>query len=323
MPTETIVAVFDTAAHAQNAISDLVSAGVPASSIEHYAREEGAETVAGSGTDTHQHRGFWAWLTGEAETTRDHHALYDQSIQSGGTVVTVITDGSNIDTVYDVLQRHDPVDLDERHSQYSSSGAYGAQTDTYGLGGTGTGTASTGGASTNPAIPATLQSGTASSGLTSGTTTAGTTATGTAGLSGTGATAGLGGHEEVIPLAEESLQVGKREVDRGTTRVRRYVVERPVEEQIRLRNETVTVFRRAPSGASAVAADAFTDREVVVTETAEEAVVGKTARVVDEVVVQKGVDERTETVRDTVRREEIDIDGPHGVPAKTTPGSGV
>ena len=35
------------------------------------------------------------------------------------------------------------------------------------------------------------------------------------------------GSEEVIPLSEEQLEVGKRTVDRGTTRIRRYVVEKP------------------------------------------------------------------------------------------------
>ena len=58
-----------------------------------------------------------------------------------------------------------------------------------------------------------------------------------------------------------------------------------------------------------VSPDAFTDKTVEVRETAEEAVVGKTARVVEEVVVQKGVDERVETVRDTVRREQVEISG--------------
>lgn len=42
--------------------------------------------------------------------------------------------------------------------------------------------------------------------------------------------------EEVIPVVEEELVVGKRDVDRGGVRVRSYVTETPVHEQIRLRN---------------------------------------------------------------------------------------
>ena len=41
--------------------------------------------------------------------------------------------------------------------------------------------------------------------------------------------------------------------------------------------------------------------------TAEEPVVAKTAHVVEEVVVGREATERTETVKDTVRREEVDV----------------
>ena len=118
---------------------------------------------------------------------------------------------------------------------------------------------------------------------------------------------------ETIALAEEQLTVGKREVQGGTARIRRYVVERPVEEQIKLRTESLRVERRPVSGTATVAADAFTDKVIEVRQTAEEAVVSKTARVVEEVVIGKDVSERTETVRDTVRREEIEVTKDGGV----------
>ncbi len=283
MASETIVAVFDTAAHAEAAVSALIADGVPASAIEHYARDSGTAGQAAVGTDVNPssaNRGFWGWLTGEQETASSHHALYDQSIQSGSTVVTVISDGANIDQIYNVLEAHNPIDLDERHSQFSQTGAYGS--DYVATGAATTGTVTTG---------------------------VGTMGVGTAGLAATGAATGTG-TEEVIALSEESLQVGKRAVDRGTTRVRRYVLERPVEEQIRLRNETVSVFRRPVTGTATVGTDAFSDREIVVTETDEEAVVAKSARVVEEVVVQKGVEERVETIHDTLRKEEVEIETP-------------
>ena len=44
------------------------------------------------------------------------------------------------------------------------------------------------------------------------------------------------------------------------------------------------------------------------TETDEEAVVAKTARVVEEVVIRKDVTEEAHTVRDTVRRTEIEVE---------------
>jgi uncharacterized protein (TIGR02271 family) len=117
-----------------------------------------------------------------------------------------------------------------------------------------------------------------------------------------------GGQGEVIPLAEEQLEVGKRTVDRGTTRIRRYVVERPVEENITLRGERVTVERRQPTGtAAASGAGVFEERVVEVRETGEEPVVSKSAHVAEEVVVGRETTERTETVRDTVRRDEVEV----------------
>ncbi len=55
------------------------------------------------------------------------------------------------------------------------------------------------------------------------------------------------------------------------------------------------------------AGDVFRERTIAMTETGEEAVVGKTARVVKEVVLRKQVGERTETVTDTVRRTEVEV----------------
>jgi uncharacterized protein (TIGR02271 family) len=126
----------------------------------------------------------------------------------------------------------------------------------------------------------------------------------------TGLPANGSAREEVIPLSEEELQVGKRIVDRGTTRIRRYVVEKPVEQNVSLQSERVTVERRQPVGTTtAPGTGAFEERVVEVRETAEEPVVSKTAHVAEEVVVGWEATERTETVRDTVRREEVEISG--------------
>ena len=119
------------------------------------------------------------------------------------------------------------------------------------------------------------------------------------------AAAGIG--EEVIPLSEELLEVEKRAVDRGTTRIRRYVVETPVEQNVTLHAERVTVERRTPIETGVPGSGAFEERVVEVRETAEEPVVAKTARVAEEVVVGREATERTETVRDTVRREEVEV----------------
>ncbi len=115
--------------------------------------------------------------------------------------------------------------------------------------------------------------------------------------------------EEAIPLAEEQINVSKRLVNSGTTRIRRFVVETPVEENVTLRSEHVSVERRPVSGDARVARVDFVDKTIEVTESNEEAVVEKTARVREEVVVRKDVADRVETVRDTVRREDVEITG--------------
>ena len=117
------------------------------------------------------------------------------------------------------------------------------------------------------------------------------------------------GGEARIPILEEQLNVGKRAVEGGGVRVRTRVVERPVEEAVRLREERVRVERR-PVNRPVTDADlnAFREGEFELRERSEEAVVDKTARVVEEVAINKEVGERTETVRDTVRRTDVDVD---------------
>jgi uncharacterized protein (TIGR02271 family) len=116
--------------------------------------------------------------------------------------------------------------------------------------------------------------------------------------------------DTAIPIVEETLRVGKREVGRGGVRVRSYVVETPVNEQVSLHEEHVSVERRAVDQPLSAAADGdlFRERTIEMTETAEEAVVAKEARVREELVINKEVTDRTETISDTVRHTEVEVD---------------
>jgi uncharacterized protein (TIGR02271 family) len=114
--------------------------------------------------------------------------------------------------------------------------------------------------------------------------------------------------EQVVRLAEEQLNVGKRSFETGTTRIRRYVVEKPVEAQVTLHEEHVEVARRAISDPSYIRDIDWTERTIEVTETAEQPVVSKTSRIAEEVVIRKSGSDRVETVRDTVRRQQIDVE---------------
>jgi uncharacterized protein (TIGR02271 family) len=119
--------------------------------------------------------------------------------------------------------------------------------------------------------------------------------------------AGAGGAEQVIPLLEETLVIGKRVVNCGTTRVRRFVVESAVEQQVALYDEKVVVERRRPV-TDAATGESFTELSVEVIETSEVPIVTKGVHVREEIVVRKQRSKRETTVRETVRRDEIEIE---------------
>lgn len=268
MAEETIVAVYDTVAHADAAVRDLEAANVPSGAITRHSADSASTGAAVSG-DTSQAAsrpsGFWS---GQFGGEPDHDtAVYDRSLKSGSTVVMVRAPEQYIDNVSAILERHGPIDMDERAAGYG----LGTQSVT-------TATSAIKGGTPAPA---------------------------------TGAATG----EEVIALSEEQIAVGKRMVNRGTTRVRRFVVETPVEENVTLRSEQVSIQRRAVAAGATVPDSSFTDKVVEFKETDEEAIVGKTARVKEEVVIRKDVADRVETIHDTVRREEVEIEK---VPGTTT-----
>lgn len=207
----------------------------------------------------------------------EHARYYVEGIRRGGTLVTVSTRDDDAERVMEIMNRHHPVDIEDRASMWRGTGfniprgptRVGGETAT--VGGE---TATIGG---ETAIPA----------------------TGAQHLQGA----------QRIPVVEEELKVAKREVETGGVRVRPRMEERAVEEQVNLREERVNV-ERMPVDRPATAADfnqAFQGGTIEVTERAEEAVVQKEPRVVEEVLVGKEATERTETVRDSVRRTEADI----------------
>ncbi len=115
-------------------------------------------------------------------------------------------------------------------------------------------------------------------------------------------------NEVVLPIVEEQLRIGKRSVERGGVNVRTTSQEVPVQETVNLREENVTVERRPVDRAVGNAPDAFKEGTIEITEMSEVPVVSKETRVVEEVVVGKEVTERQETVRDTVKRTDVEVD---------------
>jgi uncharacterized protein (TIGR02271 family) len=131
---------------------------------------------------------------------------------------------------------------------------------------------------------------------------------------------------ETLQVIQEDLKVGKRAVQRGGVRVHRRIVETPVQEQVTLNEERAVVERR-PVDRPATAADlnAFKEGEMEIRETTEEPVVSTSARVVEEVTVGKEANQRTETVSDTVRRTDVDVErtGAEAQPQRASRYSGV
>lgn len=276
MNEEMIVAVYDTEAHAAAAVRDLEAAHVPPEAISRHAGTASVSGSAVSSTNSAGGQGFWSSLFG-GEPDHDT-AVYDRSLQSGSSVVTVRVPDEHVDGVTRILERHQPIDIDERAASL-------------GLGANRTSAA--------------------------------------ADAQGSRETALRNDGAEVIALSEEQLTVGKRLVNRGTTHIRRFVVETPVEENVTLHAERVSIDRRPASAGARVDDADFTDRTIEVAETDEEVVVGKTARVKEEVVVHKEATDRVETVRDTVRRQDVEIEreddsasrstgGPPPMPSTTT-----
>ena len=114
--------------------------------------------------------------------------------------------------------------------------------------------------------------------------------------------------DDTIKVMKEDLVVGKREHEAGGVRVTSHVVETPVQEQVTLHDERVTLERRPVNERVAGAGDAFADKTIEARATSEEAVVGKETRVIEEIGIKKEAADRVETVRDTVRETKVDVE---------------
>ncbi len=221
-----------------------------------------------SGQSTTRDPGIWGSIKNAFLPDEDRHT-YEEGVRRGGFLLTADVGEEHVDEAVRVLEEADTVDIDERAQDWRSSGWEYAPVEA--LGTNATASVAAPGSSSNAAF------------------------------------ADVAG-EQSIPIVEEQLVVGKREVDRGGARVRSYITEVPVHEQVRLRDEQINVQRRAVDRPLTDADDAFRERTIDVTATGEEAVVGKTARVVEEVVVSKTAGERVEDIDDTVRRTEVEIE---------------
>jgi len=219
---------------------------------------------------------------------------YAEGIRRGGTLVTVHTDEARSKEATDILNRHNPVDIQGRADYYRSTGftRYDQNLPAY-----------------TPEQITTERTNYAN--YTSRTGTPSTiTATTTAPIADGASRTVNAGDTVSVPVIEEQLSVGKRTVERGGARVHTRVIETPVSEQVSLHQENVVVDRHAVNR-TATASDlsnAFQEGTIEVRERSEVPVVSKETRVVEEVTIGKQASDRTETVSDTVRRTDIDVE---------------
>jgi uncharacterized protein (TIGR02271 family) len=279
----TVVAVFNSANEARAAVDDLKSAGFDSDDI--YVSSESTQGSEVRGTDAspirHEH-GIKEWFKSLFGTEEHAHQKgYEGAIAGGKTVVSVDASESSFNRASEILESHSPVniqsddygtgqDVDTPNTQ--NAGYQGSRSDVL---------------NTRQELNRADQPRSA------------------------GRPVGRAEDREgqAIPVVQEELQVGKRTVQTGGVRVYSRATTRPVEEQIRLREEHVHVDRE-PVNRPATEADVRSGRDQVIeiAEYAEEPVVAKQARVVEEVRVRKDASDRVETVRDSVVESGVEVE---------------
>ncbi len=313
MAKQTVTAIYDSREYANNAMLQLRQAGTTDVTLS----PEDATASYATGADRPA-TGFWASLENMFGDT-DDHGTYAEGVRRGGILLTAHVDDTKLDDAVRILEQHGSVDLDERETTWRSEGWSGTET-ALGVGGVG----AAGGLAANDR-DATALASTGTATRTTATATDSTLRTGSAPVTPTVAATGTAARtatgEDTLQVVEEQLNVGKRAINRGKVRIHSYVVETPVSESVSLRDETVTVDRRPVDRAVApgdLAANAFGERTIEAEEVDEEAVVGKTARVVEEIGLRKTAEDRVQTINDSVRSTKVDIEDSRTAGATTT-----
>ena len=293
----TLVAVFDNRSDAQSAMDELLASGFTRTNVNVSSADlTGTTTTTGATLGTTHEEGvgasikhFFSNLFGSDQ--EEHATRYSNFVTGGQHVLTLTTTSEpEVERAADVIERFGPLDIDERHDLSGNAASLG--TSAY-----------------QPQSSSTLAAGSMQSGTQAGnlsgnlsdsTLRSDSLQRDTAVDQATGKAA--------IPVVQEEVRVGKRQVERGGVRVFSRMDETPVNESVSLREEHVSVERRPvdqPINPADVAA--LKDQTIELRETAEEAVVQKSARVVEEVVVGKEVSQRQEQIQDTVRHTEVEV----------------
>ncbi|QYF92937.1 YsnF/AvaK domain-containing protein [Massilia sp. PAMC28688] len=306
----TLVAVFDNRTDAQKALEDLASSGFSRQCVRLSEGDTTGQTgISSSGTtgttgttarsdDMDDDgsfgasiRNFFGDLFGNDRS--EDYRMYSEAVSRGNYVLTLDADSEpEVERAADIVERYGPIDIDEHAQQWGVMGQDSARMGSSGRQ-----------QSQSMSQQAALGS---SQGLLGG-QLQGSQLQGSQQYQDTASQ--RVGEGKSIPVIQEELKVGKREVQRGGVRVYNRLVETPVNETVGLREEHVNVERHAVDRQIDPAdLNAFKETTIEMRETAEEAVVEKTARVVEEVVVDKQVTQHQQQINDTVRHTEVEVE---------------
>jgi len=270
MTTRTLTAMFPSKPDAERAGQMLVSELHLDRAMIQVSPGAGVVDTGYDKARPYEEKGFFGSMKSSAVPDEDRYA-YAEGMRRGHVLLTVQVDEAHVNRAADILENAGAINLDEQEETWRKSGWTSYDAAAHGKTGMAAGAAS--GAA--PGAAAVRDSG----------------------------------QEDTLQVVEERLVIGKRVVEAGRVRVRSYVVERPVEEQVTLHEERVSIERH-PVDRAATAADlaAFQERTIEAASRREEAVVDKEVRVTEEIGVTKQVADRIETVRDTVRRTEVEVE---------------
>jgi len=118
--------------------------------------------------------------------------------------------------------------------------------------------------------------------------------------------------DDAMTVSEEQLRVGTTEREAGRVRLKKYVVEDEVTETVPVRREEVRVEREPITDANrddALDGPAISEEEHEVVLHEEEVVAEKRAVPKERIRLEKDVNTDEETVSETVRKEQVDVDG--------------
>ena len=219
-----------------------------------------------------RHPSIWQRLFGHS-VDKEQADVYTRAMDKGGVVLTIRTEEEKLARAMTILHSHDSVDVPSRMQSSVENGT------------------------TAPGINPT----------TAGKQFAGETNDRQVEPRRTSLT-GDESEADILRLAEEQVEVGKRLVSEGSTRVRRYTVTDTVSEDISLHEQHAAIFRRPVNESGSPTHVDWSEKTVEVEETHEQPVINKTAEIIEEVVLRKETSDRVETINDSVRRQEVDID---------------